>query len=148
MSGNIFRWDHRVTYSDCTVGNHVYYSRYLDILEAARGEFFRRLGQPFLLWQERDTIFPVVDCRLRYKGAARYDEVLTVELWLTEAEKIRLNFAYRILNPAGRTLVEAATLHVCTSIQDKPKKLPDELSAALKAFLRAPAKDAPETSAR
>ena len=90
MSGNIFRWDHRVTYSDCTVGNHVYYSRYLDILEAARGEFFRRLGQPFLLWQERDTIFPVVDCRLRYKGAARYDEVLTVELWLTEAEKVRL----------------------------------------------------------
>ena len=36
-----FRHPHRVSYAECTVGNHVYHSRYLDWLEAARGEFIR-----------------------------------------------------------------------------------------------------------
>jgi acyl-CoA thioester hydrolase len=135
MSGQVFRCEYRVTYAHCTAGNHVYYSRYLDILEAARGEFFRHLGWTFLYWQERDTIFPVVECRLRYKGAACYDDVLTTELWLTEVEKVRLNFACRIMNPERHILVEGVTLHVCTSLHDKPKRLPEELRAALQAYL-------------
>ena len=39
-----FRYPHRVTYAECTVGDHIYHSRYLDLLEAARGEFMRSLG--------------------------------------------------------------------------------------------------------
>ena len=50
---------HRVSYAECTVGNHVYHSRYLDWLEAARGEFIRSLGPTVREWQERDVIFPV-----------------------------------------------------------------------------------------
>ncbi|EEF57182.1 hypothetical protein Cflav_PD0189, partial [Pedosphaera parvula Ellin514] len=41
MAGQLYRHSYRVTYADCTVGNHIYYSRYLNLLEAARGEFFR-----------------------------------------------------------------------------------------------------------
>ena len=135
MSGQIFRCSQRVSYAHCSVGDHVYYSRYLDLLEVARGEFFRHLGQTFRHWQERDTIFPVVECQLRYKGAARYDDVLLIELWLTLVLKIRLNFAYRILDKSGRTLVEAETFHVCTSLQDKPKRLPEELAVVLRHFV-------------
>ena len=53
-----FRHTHRVSYAECTVGNHVYHSRYLDLLEAARGEFLRTLGPTVLHWQEQDVIFP------------------------------------------------------------------------------------------
>ena len=53
-----FRHPHRVSYAECTVGNHVYYSRYLDWLEAARGEFIRSLGSTVLQWQECDVYFP------------------------------------------------------------------------------------------
>ena len=44
MTLDMFRHTHRVTYAECTVGDHVYHSRYLDLLEAARGEFMRSLG--------------------------------------------------------------------------------------------------------
>ena len=117
------------------MGNHIYYGRYLDLLEAARGEFFRHLGQPFLRWQENDTIFPVIECSLRYKGAARYDDLLNIDTWLTQISRVRLAFAYRILNAAGGPLVEASTLHACTTLQEKPKRLPLELSAALAPYL-------------
>ncbi len=122
-------------YALCTVGNHVYHSRYLDILEAARGEFFREIGFPFLGLQGADTIFPVIDCRLTFKAPARYDDLLTVELWLTESGRIRLNFASRILNGQGTLLVEGYTHHVCTSLHDKPKRLPPELAALLESYL-------------
>ncbi len=122
-----FCYKHRVTYADCTVGNHVYHSRYLDLLEAARGEFLRSLGPTVLELQERDCIFPVIEARLRYKFPARYDDLLTIEVWVTAVEKVRLNFSHRILNQHAKLILEAETFHVCTSREEKPKRLPEEL---------------------
>ncbi len=130
-----FRYAHRVTYAECTVGDHVYHSRYLDLLEAARGEFMRALGEPVLTLQNADYIFPVIEARLRYHAPARYDDSLTIEVWLTRVERVRLNFCHRILNQAGKLLLEAETFHCCTSRDEKPKRLPPELVEKLKPFL-------------
>jgi acyl-CoA thioester hydrolase len=127
-----FSHTHRVSYAECTLGNHIYYSRYLDLLEVARGEFFRSLQTSFLHWQQQGTIFPVAECRLRYRMPARYDDVLKIEVWPTLAEKVRLNFGHRILNQAGALMLEAETFHVCTSLDEKLKRLPDELLEKLR----------------
>lgn len=139
MSDNLFRHQHRVVYADCTLGNHVYYARYLPLLEAARGEFFRHLGMPLLALQERGFMFPVVEAHLRYKALARYDDLLHVEVRVTTAEKVRLNFAYRILQQTGDLVLEGETLHVCMAIEEKMKRLPEDLVAALQPHLRTPA---------
>lgn len=127
MSENVFRWDYRVSYADCTVGNHVYYSRYLDLLERARGEFFRHIGKPLADLQREDTSFPVLECQLKYHAPARYDDLLTIEVSLTAAKGVRLVFRHRILAQSSRCLVECETVHVCASIEGKPKRLPVEL---------------------
>jgi acyl-CoA thioester hydrolase len=134
VSARIFRHQYRVVYADCTVGNHIYYSRYLDILEAARGEFFRHLGVPLLKLQEQDTIFPVVECHLRYKSPARYDDVLTIELWTTLVQGARLNFGFRILKEEKILILEGETFHVCTGLNEKPKRLPEDLLNGLNKF--------------
>jgi acyl-CoA thioester hydrolase len=135
----LFHYPHRVTYAECTVGDHVYHSRYLDLLEAARGQFLRSLGPTVLELQERDCIFPVIEARLRYKYPARYDDLLAIEVWVTAIEKIRLNFGHRILNQSGKLILEAETFHVCTSREDKPKRLPEELAMKLASYLSAAA---------
>ncbi|HZL14367.1 MAG TPA: thioesterase family protein [Verrucomicrobiae bacterium] len=132
----MFRHLHRVTYAECTVGDHVYHSRYLDLLEAARGEFLRSLGANVLELQQRDFIFPVIEARLRYKFPARYDDLLTIEIWPIALEKIRLNFGHRILNQNGKLILEAETFHVCTGLDEKPKRLPEELAEKLKPCLK------------
>ena len=132
-----FQYPHRVTYADCTVGNHVYYGRYLDMLEAARGDFLRELGATFLQWQERDVVFPVIECRMRYKTPARYDDVLTVEIWPTAIEGVRLGFGGRIVNQAGAVVLVAETIHACTSVDGKPKRLPEALIERLRPYCRA-----------
>jgi acyl-CoA thioester hydrolase len=133
---NPFRHTHRVSYADCTVGNHVYHSRYLDLLEAARGEFIRSLGSTVLHWQENDMIFPVIEARLNYRFPARYDDLLMIEVWVTAIEKVRLNFGHRILNQNGKLILEAETFHVCTGVDEKPKRLSEELAEKLKPFLK------------
>jgi acyl-CoA thioester hydrolase len=136
MAQQVFRHTHRVTYADCTMGHHVYYARYLDVLEAARNEFFRSLGLPFLELQNQDTLFPVIECHLHFKSPARYDDLLAVEVWPTLAQRVRLNLAYRITNPASALVLEAETHHVCTAISEKAKRLPEELLVKLLPFLR------------
>jgi acyl-CoA thioester hydrolase len=136
MTAQVFRHQHRVTYAECTLGNHLYYARYLDLLEAVRGEFFRHLGATFLDWQQRDTLFPVLECRLRYRAPARYDELLTTEVWLAALDRVRLEFAYRIVGPDGREILAARTLHVCTSIGEKVRRLPEELRRRLEPYLQ------------
>jgi len=126
-----FRHFHRVSYAECTVGDHIYHSRYLDLLEAARGEFMRASGTTVLQWQEQDCIFPVIEARLRYKYPARYDDLLTIEVWPTLLERVRLNFGHRILNQDGKLILEAETFHACTTRAEKPRRLPEELAASL-----------------
>jgi len=135
VSGQIFRHIYRVVYADCTVGNHIYYSRYLDILEAARGEFFRQLGMPLLELQAQETIFPVVECYLRYKSPARYDDVLTIELWTTLAQGARVNFGFRILKDEKILILEGETFHVCTGLNEKPKRVPTDSLEKFSKFL-------------
>lgn len=137
MVANVFRHPHRVIYADCTLGNHVYHARYLDLLEAARGEFFRHLGTTFLDWQERDVIFPLIEAHLRYRAPAVYDDALQTAVWITVAERVRLNFGYRMVNQAQSVILEAETFHVCTGRDGKkPKRLPAVLVAVLNPGLR------------
>jgi len=122
---------HRVSYAECTVGNHIYHARYLDLLEAARGEFLRALGRTVLELQTADFIFPVIEARLSYKFPARYDDWLTIEVWPTLVERVRLNFGHRILNQHGKVILVAETFHCCTSREEKPRRLPPELVTRL-----------------
>jgi acyl-CoA thioester hydrolase len=136
MSDSVFQHQHRVVYAECTLGNHVYYARYLDMLEEARGELFRQAGWPMLALQEGGTVFPVIEVRIAYKGPARYDDLLTIQLWLAELGGVRLNFGFRILQLNGSSLAEGETRHVCAGLDEKPKRLPESLRESLTPYLR------------
>ncbi|HEX4121432.1 MAG TPA: thioesterase family protein [Verrucomicrobiae bacterium] len=136
MQEPVFRHQHRVTYAECTVGNHVYYARYLEILEAARGEFFRDVGLPLLPLQLNGAAFPVIGLRLAYKAQARYDDLLTIELWINDMRGVRLNFGFRILHSDGRLIAEGETQHVCAGMDERPSRLPKELTERFQPFVR------------
>jgi acyl-CoA thioesterase FadM len=61
--------------------------------------------------------------------------VLTIEVRVLRAERVRLDFAYRILKADGALVLEAETFHVCTGFDEKPRRLPEELIAKLKPFV-------------
>jgi acyl-CoA thioester hydrolase len=103
-------------------------------MEAARGEFMRSLGTTVLQCQNLDAIFPLVEARLRYRYPARYDDLLSIEVWPTLADRVRVNFGHRILNQNDKLILEAETFHACTGVDEKPKRLPPELAEKLKQY--------------
>ena len=80
-------------------------------------------------------IFPIIEARLRYKSPARYDDLLAIEVWPTLIERVRLNFGHRVTNQLGKLVLEAETFHACTGIDEKPRRMPEELAEKLKPFL-------------
>ncbi len=133
----VFEHHLRVAACDCTVGNHVYYSRYLDWLEAARNELLRALGHPLASLMEGGVMLPAIDARLQYRGPARFDNRVIVRLWISEISRIKITFAADIVNAdTGKTLVSATTTHVCTDCADKPQRLPPALLQALESLVR------------
>lgn len=139
-----FRHRHRVTYAECTVGNHVYYARYLDILEAARGEFFRAAGLPFAALQAQQVIFPVVEAVLHYEAAARYDDELIIEVVVTELDRLKLSLAYGVSNTRNQVILTGRTRHICAGLDEKPKRMPtDMFNKVNQAFMGRPPAPAP-----
>lgn len=131
MPHQVFRCQHRVSYAECTAGNHVYHARYLDILERARGEFFRSLGYPLLQLQNQDLIFPVTGCELKFRAMARYDDLLTVELWVTEQGRVRWTCSGTIKDASGTALFESVVRLACTTVAGKPQRIPGPLATLL-----------------
>ena len=135
MPNETFIHRQRVIYAQCTIGNHVYHSRYLDIMEAARGEFMRAIGYPLQRLQDEDFIFPIIALRMKFIAPARYDDELQIHIALKDVSRLRLTVHHKITDPAGKVFVEAETDHVCTSIHEKPKRMPQELLTACERFL-------------
>ena len=135
MSHAIFSCTHRVSYAECTMGNHVYHSRFLDILERARNEFFRSLNCPFLQLQAEEVIFPVTHCEMTFRAMARYDDMLTVELWVAELGRARFSCVSRIRGQSGAILHEAVIRFACTNLEGRPRRLPIQVAEALKKYV-------------
>ncbi len=135
MGQKIFTHTHRVTFAECTVGNHVYYARYLDILEEARGEFLRTLGMPYLEMQQQGTHFPVIEVQVKYKGAARYDDVLTVEVQVLEVRGVRMKLGYRVTSQTSKPILEGTVTHACTDAVETLKRIPEVVEGMLRDYV-------------
>lgn len=140
MPHKIFTCTHRVGYAECTVGNHVYHSRFLDIVERARGEFFRSLNCTLLQLQEEDVVFPVTECSMKFHSMARYDDLLSIELWLTDLRRAQFSHASRVKNHQEVVLFEGVIRLGCTTGEGKIRRMPAPLIEVLRKYL-APRRD-------
>lgn len=82
---------------------------------------------PFLMFQEQDAVFPVLECLIQYRFPAAYDDLLDINVMLLEASGVRLKFGYRISNQQDRLILEGHTCHACTTAGGKPKRLPPQI---------------------
>jgi acyl-CoA thioesterase FadM len=61
---------------------------------------------------------------------------LGIEVWVTELKGVRLSFGYRIVREDGAEILQGNTRHVCTTITDKPQRLPEALIESLQPYWR------------
>jgi len=115
----------------------VHHASYLLYFEEGRVEYLRRRGIEYTAWIEQHVHLPVVDAQLKYRRAARFDDLLTVETRIGELNRASVRFDYRIIRVAGdegdeeELLCEGSTRLACVNEAHRPRRIPKDVIAIL-----------------
>ena len=71
-----------------------HHSNYLIWCEQARTDHMRALGVSYRELEGQGLLLPVVDARVRFRAAARYDDVVRVRCWVKDVASRRVIFGY------------------------------------------------------
>lgn len=120
-----FEWPVRVYWEDTDGGGIVYHSNYLAFMERARSEWLRALGVDQGGLRDRERVqFAVVEMNVKWKRAARYDDLLVATAEVVERGGATLQFAQSIRR-GDEVLVEALVRVAAVDADTmKPRRLP------------------------
>lgn len=139
MNELIHRCRHRVLYGDTDAAAVVYNANYLRYFELGRTEFMRERICSYREIEERGFVLPVIECHIRFKAPARYDDLLIIETTLTDLKKVSCIFNYRIMqeddSTRPRLLAKGSTVMASINRQGKLTALPADVTSKLLAFL-------------
>jgi acyl-CoA thioester hydrolase len=96
---------HRVNYSETDQMGFVYHANYLVWMDMARTEHLRERGATYKALEQQGTFLTVTDVRIRYRHAARYDDMIRVRCWVRDLASRRVIFGYAIERAATDELL-------------------------------------------
>jgi len=108
--------DVHVPFHDADPAGYVWHGRYFKYFEAARRALLERIGYSHAQMVESGFIWPIVDTRVRYTRALRYDQHIKVIATLKEWE-LRLVIDYCIEDHRGRISTRGSTTQVPVEIE-------------------------------
>lgn len=119
----------RVRYAETDQMGVAYHSHYLVWCEVARTEHMRRLGVRYRDLEETAGLrLAVVEAFVRYRAAARYDDLLAVRCWLRDVASRQIVFGYAIDRPSDdRSIALAKTALVALGPGHTPTSLPQSV---------------------
>jgi len=113
-----FRHPLRVYWEDTDAGGVVFYANYLKFFERARTEWLRTLGFSQQQMLKHDGVmFIVADTALRYRRAARLDDLLEVTVTVAEAGRVSMRLSQQAWRD-GELLAEGEIRIGCVAAQD------------------------------
>lgn len=127
-----FEWPVRVYWEDTDGGGIVYHSNYLAYMERARSEWLRALGVDQGALRDGERVqFAVVEMNVKWKRAARYDDLLVATAAVTGRGGATVEFAQSIRR-GTEVLVEAAVRVAAVDADTmRPRRLPTVMVDAL-----------------
>jgi acyl-CoA thioester hydrolase len=131
----IYVYQTRVRYAETDQMGVVYYGNYLTYLESARTGLLREEGYPYSALEKQGLLLPVTECKIQYKGAARYDEEISVVTTLASVKNASIKFNYKVQNAEGKEIATAYTIHPFVNPEWKIISIPDPIKAALLLYL-------------
>jgi acyl-CoA thioester hydrolase len=120
----------RVRFCDTDLMGIVHHANYFAFFEAGRVEWLRKRGVTYATWAARGTHLPVVEANVKYRAAARFDDVLAIETRLSEVRAASLRFDYRIHR--GETFIaEGSTRLACIDEAHTIRRFTGDMLAVL-----------------
>jgi acyl-CoA thioester hydrolase len=125
----------RVNYSETDQMGVVYHARYLVWLDVARCEHLRRTGMSYRELEERGLRLVVGEIGIRYRSAARYDDLVRVRCWVRDLASRRIVFGYAVEQADEGRLLATATVSLHPLDREMTlTRLPDDVARRLVAI--------------
>ncbi len=103
----------------------VYHARHVVWLDIARTEHLRSLGYSYRELEAEGVRLVVTDLRVRYRQAARYDDVVRIRTRVREVASRRVIFSYLLeIESTGVLIADAETTLLCLDDQHRLARLP------------------------
>jgi acyl-CoA thioester hydrolase len=131
------RVPYRVIFADTDAMGIVYHANFLRMVDLGRTEWFRKYSTPPLaMFLELEYCIIIVEAHLEHKKPARFDEPLTVEVWLNQkwVRSASIRFEFRIYGGAGEICAQGYTRHAFTNRAGALKRPPREYIESLRAL--------------
>jgi acyl-CoA thioester hydrolase len=134
---------YRVLYGDTDAGGVVYNANYLRFFELGRSDFMRAHVCSYREIEDRGLVLPVTECFTRYKAPAFYDDLVTIETWISELNRYTCKFNYRVTRQdqdrsRPTLLVKGYTIHAAITREGKLTRLPEDIQSKLQALVQPP----------
>lgn len=88
---------------------YVYYGNYATYYEVARTEMLRSTGISYKQLEEMGVMLPVIELSCKFNKAAKYDDLVTINIYIREKPGIRIKFEYELFNESGDLLNTGST---------------------------------------
>ena len=75
---------------------------------------------------------PVVEVHVRYKAEVKYDDWISVKIWVSEVKRAAIRFDYEVTNETtGKVTTEGYSWHVLMGSERKAISIPPEVREML-----------------
>ena len=124
------RHEIRVIFGDTDQMGVVYYANYLRYFESSRAAYWRALGKSYKDLEAWGVALPVIEAHCHYKRPAYYEDLLGVDVQISELRSASMRFAYQIYR-GDELLAEGNTRHAVVGKDGRPRSLPAALRGVI-----------------
>ena len=118
----------RVNYSETDQMGVVYHANYLIWFDRARTELMRATGLSYKELEQKGVYLAVSEVQVRYRAAARYDDLVHIRCWVRELASRRVSFGYAVERAeTGELLATAETSLVSLTHAHTLTRLPNHV---------------------
>lgn len=116
----------RVRYGETDQMGVVYHGNYATYFEIARTEWLRNLGVTYKDMENSGIMLPVISLSFNFLKSAKYDDILTISVFLVKKPLVKIEFDYEIINQNKEKISTGkSTLAFIDMKTNKPIKCPD-----------------------
>lgn len=94
----------KINYYETDQMKIVHHSNYIRYFEEARCYFLECINYPYAKLEEEKIASPVLSVSCEYKRVVKYPDELIIEVMLTELNKVKATFEYRVVDSKTKEL--------------------------------------------
>lgn len=114
----------------------VHHSNYIRYFECGRVDMLKQIGLPMEKIEASGVMMPVVGVECRYRGPARFGDVLKVVTFVDELPRAKMVIRSEIYNPSGDLCCEGAvTIGFIDAQSRRPIRCPESFISVFHGYM-------------